>query len=175
LSSSRNRLLSGLWGLALLPLCGCGFTPLYGGGQDGGTSVAAQLDTVNVANIPERTGQMLRLALETQLHAAGAPSTELYSLSVNYSLGGADVGEQEDTSYTRERFTGTAHWTLTPIGAPSKPLATGQASTEDAANIIDQQYFALTLETDTVNQQVANVIASQITTQVAAYFKTHPG
>jgi LPS-assembly lipoprotein len=171
LSSSRNLLLSGF---LLLPLCGCGFTPLYGG-QDDGTSVASQLDTVQVANIPERPGQMLRLALETQLHAAGAPTTELYNLSVSYSLGGAFVGEQEDTSYTRERFTGIAHWTLTPIGTPSKPLAFGAASTEDAANVIDQQYFALTLENDTVNQQVANILAAQITTQVAAYFKTHSG
>jgi LPS-assembly lipoprotein len=171
LSSSRNLLLSGF---LLLPLCGCGFTPLYGG-QDDGTSVASQLDTVQVANIPDRPGQMLRLALETQLHAAGAPTTELYNLTVSYSLGDVDIGEQEDTSYTRQRSTGAAHWTLTPIGTPSKPLASGQATTEDAANIIDQQYFALTLETDTVNQQVANVIASQITTQVAAYFKTHPG
>jgi LPS-assembly lipoprotein len=169
LSSSRNLLL----GLLLLPLCGCGFTPLYG--QSGSSSVAAQLDTVQVANIPERPGQMLRLALETQLHAAGAPSTELYNLSVSYGLGGTAVGEQADTSYTRERYTGTAHWTLTPIGSPTTTLASGQASTEDAANIIDQQYFALTLETDTVNQQVANVIAAQITIQVAAYFKAHPG
>jgi LPS-assembly lipoprotein len=158
--------------LGFLALAGCGFTPLYG--DNGSTSVAAKLDTVTVANIPERPGQMLRLSLETQLHTAGAPTTELYNLSVNYNIGATAIGEQEDTSFTRNRFTATANWTLTPIGNPTAPIATGAASTEDAENIIDQQYFALQLEGDTINQQLADIIAAQITSQVAAYFKTHP-
>jgi LPS-assembly lipoprotein len=157
--------------LALLPLGACGFTPLYG--QSGDTTVATKLDTIDVQNIPERTGQMLRLALQTQLHAAGAPTEQLYSLSVSYGLGAAAVGEQQDSSYTRERFNGTANWTLSPIGTPTKPLAHGVVTTEDALNIIDQQYFALQLETTTVDQQVADQLAAQITSQVAAYFKTH--
>ena len=136
--------------------------------------MAAKLDTIDVQNIPERTGQMLRLALETQLHADGAPTEQLYSLSVSYGLGAANVGEQQDSSYTRERFNGTANWTLSPIGTPGKPLAHGTVTTEDALNIIDQQYFALQLETSTVDQQVADQLAAQITSQVAAYFKTHP-
>ena len=155
-----------------MPLAGCGFTPLYG--QSGDSTVAAKLDTIEVQNIPERTGQMLRLALETQLHADGAPTMQLYSLSVSYGLGIAAVGEQPDSSYSRERFNGTASWTLTPIGTPGKPLTHGTVTTEDALNIIDQQYFALQLETNTVNQQVADQLAAQITSQIATYFKTHP-
>jgi LPS-assembly lipoprotein len=158
--------------LALVPLGGCGFTPLYG--QSGTSTVAAKLDTIEVQNIPERSGQMLRLALETQLHADGAPTEQLYSLAVSYGLGIANEGEQSDSSYTRERFNGTAHWTLSPIGTPGQPLAHGTVTTENALNIIDQQYFALQLETSTVQQQVADQLAAQITTQVAAYFKTHP-
>jgi len=158
--------------LPLLALAGCGFSPLYG--QSGTQTVAQQLDSVAVANIPERTGQMLRLSLETALHAAGAPTQELYSLNVTYSIATAGIGVQEDTATTRNRLSATANWSLAPIGTPGAPLATGTASTEDAANIIDQQYFALTLETDTVNQQLADQLAAQITAQVAAYFETHP-
>jgi LPS-assembly lipoprotein len=157
---------------AALALTGCGFSPLYG--QSGDASVAQKLDMVSVQNIPDRTGQLLRLALQTQLHAAGAPAQELYSLSVSYNLSTAGIGIQQDSSVTRNRVSGTATWRLTPLGAPSAPLATGHASTEDAANVIDQQYFALTLETDTVNQQVADQLAAAITTQLAAYFRTHP-
>jgi LPS-assembly lipoprotein len=127
-----------------------------------------------VQNIPERSGQMLRLALETNLHAAGAPTEQLYSLAVSYGLGATNVGEQQDSSFTRQRFTGTAHWTLSPVGTPGKPLAQGNVTTENALNIIDQQYFALQLETTTVQQQIANQLAAQITNQVAVYFKTHP-
>jgi LPS-assembly lipoprotein len=171
LSSSRKTLIPVCLAAGLL--AGCGFTPLYGG--DPSITVAQKLDEVDVANIPERTGQMLRESLQQQLHAAGAPTTELYSLSVNYGIASTGIGVENDTAATRNRYVANATWTLAPIGNPLTPLAKGQASTENAANVIDQQYFALTLETDTINQQLADQIAQQIGTQVAAYFKTHPG
>ena len=132
-----------------------------------------QLDEVEVQNIPERPGQMLRMSLETQMHAAGAPTTELYTLSVTYSIA-ARLGMREDTSTTRNRFTAIATWTLAPIGNPAQALASGSATAKDAENIIDQQYFAVTLEADTVNQQLADEVAAQITAQVAAWFRAHP-
>jgi LPS-assembly lipoprotein len=167
LSSSRSLALVGL-----AALCGCGFSPLYAQGGDS-TPVAARLDTVEVANIPERTGQLLRQSLQTQLHTAGAPGEQDYQLSVSYAIDNAQIGEQADSSFTRQRFTARATWKLAPIGDPAHPLATGQATTEDALNVIDQQYFAEKLETDTVDRQLANEIAARITTQLAVYFKTH--
>jgi len=156
----------------LLALGGCGFSPLYG--QSGQASVADRLDTVAVQNIPERTGQLLRISLESALHAAGEPAQELYALKVTFSIGVNGIGVQQDTSVTRNRFIANATWSLAPIGNPAAPLATGTATTQDAENIIDQQYAALTFETNTVNQELANEIAAEITDQVAAYFKSHP-
>jgi LPS-assembly lipoprotein len=167
LSWPRSLALAGL-----LALAGCGFTPLYA--QNGDDAVAAKLDTIEVENIPERTGQLLRQSLETQLHAAGAPSQQDYALRVSYGIGYSQVGEQADSSFTRNRSTATATWTLTPIGDPQHPLATGEATTEDAENIIDQQYFASQEEQGTVNQQLADEIAARISQQVAIFFKTHP-
>ncbi len=158
--------------LALLALSGCGFTPLYGGEQ--GAVASAGLEAVNVQNIPERTGQMLRLDLEQQLHAGGQPMTELYALSVNYGIGQTGEGVQADSSISRMRFNANATWRLTPIGNPSVTLASGNATAMDAMNIIDQQYFASNLETDTVNQQLSDQIAQQITIQLAAWFRAHP-
>lgn len=169
MSSGKKLLLC-----ALLGLGGCGFTPLYGGPAND-VSVAARLDTVTVQNIPERPGQMLRLALETELHGAGAPVAQDYTLAVSYTISTAAIGIQQDTASTRNRYVATASWALAPIGAPNAPLAQGMATSEDAENVVDQQYFALTLESGTVNQQLANEIAAQITQQVAAYFKTHAG
>lgn len=160
---------------ALLALGGCGFTPLYGDSGGDQPGVAQRLDEVDVQNIPERPGQMLRDQLEDQLHAAGAPSTELYTLAVSFSVNEQNSGVQADSSVTYNRFVATAGWTLAPIGAPSATLAKGTASTEDQINVINQQYFALTLEQNTVNQQIADELAQQIDTQVAAYFRTHPG
>ncbi len=170
MSSSRKSLYAAL-GLAI-SLGGCGFTPLYGG--DSGALVQQQMDEVAISNIPDRPGQLLRQSLQDQLQGASAPTQELYVLAVNYNIAQQYIGVQADTSTSRDRFIATASWTLAPIGSPQTPLIQGQASTEDALNIIDQQYFAITLETGTVNQQLATEIAAQISTQVAAYFKTHP-
>jgi len=155
---------------AFLALGACGFTPLYGGGD----GVQANLDQVKVAPIPDRTGQELRQAIETRMQVAGNPTQQLYLLTVDYGLNAQGIGVQQDTATTRERFIANASWRLSPIGAPRQVLASGQASTEDALNIIDQQYFAQTLETNTVDGQVADEIAGQIVQQVSIYFKAHP-
>lgn len=167
--SSSPRIIA-LFGL--LSLAGCGFTPLYGG--TAGTETSARLDAVAVGNIPERTGQLLRLSLETQLHAAGAPVSEQYVLQVSYSVATSDIGVLQDSATTRSRVQGTAKWTLAPIGDPEHPLATGMATGLDAANIIDEQYFAQDLENDTINQHLADVVAGQITSQLAIWFRAHP-
>lgn len=168
MSSSRKPLAA----LALLALSGCGFTPLYGGVQ--GQAASAGLETVQVQNIPERTGQMLRQSLQEQFYTDGQPTRELYTLSVSYSIFQTNIGVQEDSSTTRTRFNANAIWHLSPIGNPAVTVASGNATAMDALNIIDQQYFAENLETDTVNQQLANEIAGQITTQLAAWFRAHP-
>ena len=161
---------------ALASLAGCGFAPLYGtaGDPPATASVADRLNQVQVQNIPERPGQMLRQALEDQLYIAGTPAVQRYALSVAYSINTQGIGIQADTSVTRNRFVAIATWTLGPVGAPTAPIATGTATTEDAENIIDQQPFTQTLETGTINQQLADQIATQIATQLAAWFKAHP-
>jgi LPS-assembly lipoprotein len=156
----------------LLTLAGCGFTPLYGGAN--GQSASARLDEVAVQNIPERPGQMLRLSLETQLHASGSPGTELYALNVTYQIITSDLGVLQDSATTRSRLSATANWSLAPIGDPAHPLITGSATGQDALNIIDEQYFAQDLETDTLNQHLADEVAAQITVQLAAWFRAHP-
>jgi LPS-assembly lipoprotein len=167
--SSSPRLLSLV---ALLAFAGCGFSPLYGG--DAGQSANARLNQVAVSNIPERPGQMLRLSLQTQLYTEGAPETEHYALNVTYNISTSEIGVQEDSSTTYARMVGTANWSLAPIGDPAHPLATGTATGLDAMNIIDNQYFQQDLETSTVNQHLADMVAAQITSQLAVWFRAHP-
>lgn len=159
--------------LAALALSGCGFTPLYGGAQ--GTNASATLETIKVENIPERTGQILRQTLQQDLYRNGQPVQELYSLSVGYAITTTSEGIQADSSSSRGRITATANWSLSPIGNPSKVLTSGTATALNAVNVIDQQYFAGTLEMQAVNQQLANEISAQITAQLMAWFRLHPG
>lgn len=158
--------------LALFALAGCGFTPLYGG--DEGQDASSRMEQVAVSNIPERPGQMLRISLETKLHATGAPVTEIYALNVIYSISTSDIGVLQDSATTYSRMQATAHWSLVPIGDPAHPLTTGMATGLDSQNIIDEQYFAQDLGTDTINQHLADMVAAEITRQIAIWFRAHP-
>ncbi len=158
----------------LLPLLtACGFTPLYGDNDGAASPVSAQLEQVRVETITDRTGQLLHDTLQDDMQRDGTPETQLYSLTVTYTIDQISIGIQSDTSSTRTRFVAAADWTLSPIGDPTTTLAKGHASTEDAENIIDNQYFDTELETNTVNRQLADEIGAEITSQVAVYFKTH--
>lgn len=158
---------------ALLALSGCGFSPLYAGPQGGQASAALQ--TVQVQNIPERSGQVLRQTLQQDLYTNGQPIQALYLLSVSYNIEQTGEGVQADSSTTRIRFDATASWRLSPIGEPSKTLISGNTTAMNASNIIDQQYFASNLETQTIDQELADYISAQITSQLAAWFHRHPG
>ena len=159
--------------LALLPLAGCGFSPLYGGAQ--GAQASAALETIQVQNLPDRPGQILREALQQDLYRNGQPVQALYLLSVKYTINQTGEGVQEDSSTTRTRFNEVAQWRLSPIGQPDQVLVSGDATAMDAINIIDQQYFAANLETQTVDQQLANELSAQITAELAAWLRAHPG
>jgi len=164
----RNLVFAGL-----LALSGCGFAPLYGD-SGSGTAVAPQLEQVQVENIPDRPGQILRDSLQDDMQRQGAPVTQIYALSVSYNIAAEGIGIQADTSSTRVRYVASASWTLTPIGQPGATLASGQAISEDAQNTVDNQYFAQELATNTINRQLADELAAQITDEVAVYFKSHP-
>lgn len=158
---------------AFLALSGCGFSPLYGGPQGGQASAA--LENVQVQTIPDRPGQVLHQALQEDFYRDGTPVQALYTLSVDYSINQIGEGLQADSSTTRIRFDAEAHWRLSPIGQPSQTLVSGNATAMNALNVIDQQYFAANMETQTVNQQLANEISAQITAQLMGWFRTHPG
>ena len=66
-------------------LGGCGLRPLYGEGSvDAG--VQARLAEINVQLIPERSGQLLRQALQARLERGAAGVARRYDLSVQVAL-----------------------------------------------------------------------------------------
>ena len=82
-----RRLLAAAGGLALLT--GCGFRPLYGARDNGTASPAEQgLAEISVALIPERSGQLLRQALQARFERSGGGAAKRYDLSVGYGIQG---------------------------------------------------------------------------------------
>lgn len=160
--------------LGTLALSGCGFHPLYGNSGSGGPGVTALMDQIEIPIQPNREGQLLHQALERDLQRDGAPGYYRYHLAVSYSTNSQAIGIQPDTSSSRTRFLSSATWSLSPIGAPGLIVAKGTAHAMDAENIIDNQYFATSLENGVMNHQLSREIARQITTQIAIFFRTHP-
>lgn len=159
------------WLLAMTAtgLGGCGFRPLYGtGGSD--PDVQARLGEVEVALIPERSGQLLRQALQTRLERGGAGIARRYDLAVQLSLAFEPIAIQIDNSASRVRVIGTASWVLTAQDAQRSTVANGSARETDGYNIINQQFFAAELSNTAVQRRMTEALAERITTQLATHF-----
>jgi LPS-assembly lipoprotein len=176
----RRRLLS-LGGAALGAglvggLTGCSPHPLYapnafGNGDPQAQSVQAQLREVQVALLPDRTGQLLRQALQSRLEAGETPEYTRYNLAVTFGIATIGLGIQNDSSITYLRFIATAPWSLTEQDSPTNQiLVSNTAQAADDLNTFDNAPFGQELETGTVDARLANAIADQIVTRLAHYF-----
>ncbi len=159
--------------MAVLAVAGCGFRPLYSSRGSLNTPAQHELGAVDVGLIPERTGQLLRQALQQRMNRSDDGTAKRYELSVSLGIGGDAIGVQQDTTVTRLRQTATATWSLKMLDAPRTLVANGTARALDGVNIIDQQYFAADLEGEASQRRITDTVADEITLQVAAYFERH--
>ncbi|MBV1823499.1 LPS assembly lipoprotein LptE [Komagataeibacter oboediens] len=165
----------------LLMVAGCGFSPMYKTtgthiGADGKptvTNVVAELKQVYVPIIQERYGQQLRQFLQQDLGGAGPEDPTGYELRISTYIMNEAVDIHADNTSGRTRTTAFAHWQLYTLGDNPHMLAGGDASVVDGVNNTYEQYFALTLNLETVRTRVAKNMAEQVTQQVATWFRTH--
>ncbi|MGI4747471.1 MAG: hypothetical protein ACRYGI_01020 [Janthinobacterium lividum] len=158
--------------LLMLPLAvsACGFHPLYG---DGNEAAVTKLPDIFVQNIPERSGQELRLALQQRLAGTSEAEPQGYVLAVNLSSSSESVGIHGDNTSERNRVVGRAHWSLSAVLPATTSVASGDVRTVDGYNIINEQYFAASIANETTQQRVANNLADAITLQLATWFTNH--
>jgi LPS-assembly lipoprotein len=168
-SEAANRTL--LLSVATL-LGACGFQPMYASTRTSDEGPAAKgLAEITVGLIPERSGQLLRLALQERFERTGLALAHRYDLAVNFSVAAQPVGYQPDTSITFMRWVGVATYTLIAQDPARTPLTSGTARSVDGMNIFDQELFASTLEGEAVQRRIAEAVADQIALQLAAYFR----
>ncbi|MBO1360015.1 hypothetical protein J2D73_09430 [Acetobacter sacchari] len=169
----RSRALTALiLGAASLPLPACGFHPLYETSA-GHIDVQEKLKQIYVAGIPDRFGQVLRLALQQQMSGAGPENPTGYTLKANGYVSQESIDIHSDNTSGRVRATGHAHWQLWTVGLAPKFLAEGDATTLDGMNNTFEEYFAQSLNTETLQNRVARTLADIVTQQVAIWFETH--
>lgn len=161
---TRRGLLSG----GVLLLGGCGFHPTYGGGETGKASTA--LAGIEVDLLPERNGQLLRLALQRRFYGPGNDVPKTAELRIQFSIGSESIGIQEDSSSTRTRFFANADYTLTSLALDRRTITSGFARAVDGLDIVDGQFFAADLETEQIQRRLAETIADRITSQLSSFF-----
>jgi LPS-assembly lipoprotein len=176
----RRRLLSlggaALGAGAIGTLAGCSPHPLYapdafGNGDPQTQSVQAQLREVQVALLPDRTGQLLRQALQSRLEAGETPDYARYNLAVSFNIAQIGLGVQNDSTITYVRFIATAPWSLSSQDSTTHQILTSNtAQAADSLNTFDNAPFGQELETNTVYARLAGAIADQIVVRLAHYF-----
>ena len=150
---------------------GCGFHPLYGSAGEG-AAVSDELRQVDVALIPERSGQLLREELQRRLQGAGGAGSTSYLLNVTYSVADQGVATEFTTSaQTRIRVIGEAHWTLTSVRGEAHEVASGWAKANDGINLVDVQYFYTDIQHESAIRRISTDISQQIVTGIATYLK----
>ncbi len=164
-----TRLSLALPALLCLGMAGCGFHPLHGD-----ASANAHLPDIFVTTIPGRSGQLLRQALQQRLAGSSEAAPQGYTLRVSYALDNESIGIHGDNTSSRYRVIGRANWALASVAPSPVFLASGSARSVDGFNVIETQYFAATLASESTTERVSDNLAESITTQVASWFAAHP-
>jgi len=166
-SWSRRGLLAG----ASLALAGCGFTPMYGSAERASVApegpVGQDLAAVRVALVPERSGQLLRRALQQRLDPRGQAPAARYDLRVGLQYTAEALGFRRDGSATRVRYTALAQWSLFTFASPPEQLASGVERALDSYNIPDNQFFAADFSRDAMERRLIDQLAEDIVRRLA--------
>ncbi len=154
---------------ALLMLClaACGFRPLYADGAGGQVSTAMR--GIQVAPIPDRTGQLVRDGLERHFTARGTPAYQLV-VTLEESIEG--FGIRQDESTTRERVSLVARYLLIDL-ATNKPVVEDLARSDVGVDRVGSEYATIVAER-AASRRNADQLVQQITNRLAQHFRKTP-
>lgn len=153
---------------AALALSACGLSPVYSGGSKG---VAAQLGSITVAPIPDRSGYLVRNALQAQLGKPGASAAYRLEIELDDQIEG--FGIRGDDSITRERRTLRARYRLVSSdGARTFLDATARA--DAGIDVVRSSNLAVVAAENSQLERLADEIARQITARISVLMKTSP-
>jgi LPS-assembly lipoprotein len=145
-------------GLVLLPLAGCGFTPMYGSGSTTGSG------PIMVEEIDGRTGHYLRQELVRTV-GRGVPGFRGDGrLEVKLTENINRLAFAPDQAASRSDYVVTANYTL--FNAAGQPALTGQVYDTVSFNFADAAYADIAAQT-AAQERVANLLANSIRERLA--------
>jgi LPS-assembly lipoprotein len=125
---------------------------------------------VEIANIPDQSGQYLRNALMDRLYSAGRPANPRYTLTIApITESETDLDTTKSSTATRTQLRLTTTMTLTEI-ASGKTVLTRDLTAVNSYNVLQSQFTTRVTEQDARQNSLDN-IARQAEAQLALYFR----
>lgn len=149
-----------------LSLSACGLSPVYTGGHLG--TADRMLATIEVPEIPDKTGFLVRERLLERLHHDGAAAPS-YRLDVVLDDAIEGFGVRGDNSIVRERRTLRARFRL--VDRNSGDTLLDRTTSADAGIDVVQSEYAVVSAEESARTRLARMIADQIVAQIALYGK----
>lgn len=169
LAAGRRRALAVGLALAAAPLlAGCGFRPLYAGGQDRAGGPTAELAAVSIRGIEGRSGQQLHNLLRDRMTPRGQPIDPAYALHVSLTVATRGLGIRKDETASRANLILTASFRLAAVPS-GQTLVTSTIRTVNSYNILDAFYASVVSRQDATDRGLRE-LADGITLRLAQYF-----
>lgn len=142
---------------------------MYGGEQP----VAYRAD-IEIANIPNRSGQRLRNLLIDRIYVNGRPADARYELRIApLTVLSTGLGIQQDATATRNQIEITARVMLVDTRAQTI-LMDRKMRAVGGYDVLDEQYATLVTRKTTTGHILAD-LADDITLALDLYFRSHAG
>lgn len=152
-------------------LCGaCGFRPLYGAAERGGDGSQAQLETVRIEPIANRTGQYLYNDLRDRLNPRGRPAAPRYVLSVELEEDRESLFFRQDETASRANLTLRARYVLRRVEDNAVVLRGESRSTSSFDVLATNVQFATVVSEEDARRRTARDLSETIATRLAVHF-----
>jgi len=154
--------------LGLLLLAGCGFSPLYGGG-DRDAAVQESFAGIRVDQADSRLSQHLRNQLIGVLSPRGVAESPRYELNFDLARDVEGFAFREDRAVTRERVKLDAEITLVDL-KKGEPVLQESASAWAAYDIVQSDFANVNSRRD-AEKRAADQLSERIVSRLALYFR----
>lgn len=147
-------------------LSGCGFRPLHGqysAGENPGST--ASLSTVYVELIPDRSGQMMRTALERRFSPNGQQSAQQYKLAIMLGESISQLAVEQNAFATRANLILTATYNLVRT-QDGYQYPTGSLTAVSSYNILASNYATRAAELN-ARERAIETLANDLRTRIA--------
>jgi LPS-assembly lipoprotein len=151
-------------------LAACGFEPLYAR-NDRGDSPVEDLAAIQIGQIPNRSGQILRTYLRDGLNPNNVATQSRYRLQVALIEPRQELALQRNDTVARYGYGVTASFIL--YDANGRGLVTGSATLSTNYEVSDSQFATLSSLYD-ARDRAMQQISDDIRDQLAVYFRGRP-